>query len=165
MSRRADLHQRIQQGNCKDHQSQSWYFPSLIKNALLAAGTEPGTIEQYVSDGNLISTELDGTNWGISASIPAKYFANVKENSTLTFQTDACSDSSITDSLIQLFDGDWKKLSLTGTINKGTVSGQNISLPSKTGTFVYTIRIPEEVKNGLVIQCYGIKIRKVILTE
>lgn len=42
-----------------NRQTQTWYFPSLIKNALLAAGAKPGTINQYVPDGNLITSEID----------------------------------------------------------------------------------------------------------
>lgn len=148
-----------------NRQSQTWYFPSLIEKALIAAGSKPGVIKQFVPDGNLISSELDGIKWGISASISAKNFSKIKENSTLTFQTEPCSDSSIEDSIIQLFDGNWQKLSLTGNIDKGTISGQNIHLPTKTGTFIYTIKNPDELKNGLVIQCYGVKILKVVLSE
>lgn len=90
------------------------------------------------------------------------FFVELKK---LTFVTEPCSNSSIRNSIIQLFDGNWKPLTLSGSIDKGTVSGQNINLPSKTETFVYTIKDPLEVKNGLVIQCYGVKIIKITLTE
>lgn len=148
-----------------NRKSQTWYFPSLIQNALLAAGTEPGIINQYVSDGNLLSSEPDGTKWGISTSIAARYFANAKVNSKITFQVEPCSDPSIKDSVLQLFDKDWNKLILTGSIDKGMLENENIYLPSQTGTFVYTIKDPDEVKNGLVIQCYGIKLIRVSFTE
>lgn len=161
----------------------TWYFPTII-NAMSKAvynqsvtvesssesdsdtGTDT-TTENTTSDSELLSSALDGTEWGVNTTISA--ISSAIEGSTITFTTTAAS-SSTTDgtNIIQIFDvssGNWESFNLTGSLSGGSWSSNQIVADSSEGTVVWTLSSSDAStisSSGFAVQPYGIKITSIL---
>lgn len=145
----------------------TWYFPTII-NAMYSAtyGESTATTETTTSGTELLSSALDGTKWGVNATISA--ISSAAEGSKITFITEAASDTSATgtDKKLQIFNSSWKEF-VSGTVSGGTLDndGKTIELSSAEGTVEWTLSSSDAStvsSSGFAVQPYGIKITSIV---
>lgn len=133
-----------------------WYFPSLIKIAVKAAGGEYKSIEEFdpkfaygfdIENGIVILSHFDVDSWNKTHVIPSFFFEDLKEGSMIRIETSASISKDKNYRALSVRDTSWKELPrFTGTVvGDGSLYDNSLN-PSKDNAVYYWILSANDAK-------------------
>lgn len=128
-----------------------WYFPTLIRIAVMAAGTRPGLIEEYDSNYSygfnkvtaipLLDKPFDTESWSKSVLIKKELLRDVKEGSIICIETAPSKSKDKSYKSLSFRDKDWVSLKpFTGTVNgDGSIYNETVNPKSDNSIYYWVL--------------------------
>lgn len=134
----------------------NWYFPSLIKKAVKAAGGNYSRIEEFdpsyeygfdSENAFTVLTNFDVDSWNKTTTIPKEIFEDVKEGSIIRFETTGSISKDKNYRLLSFRNTSWKDLpEFTGSVRGDGSINKNAVTPTKDLAVYYWILSAEDAK-------------------
>lgn len=152
----------------------SWYFPTLIENAMKAVGISGYEIPEYDapapveiiwngdSAASVISNETLDTHWTAVHFAKSK-FTNAKKGSVIKF---VCSSTS--GGKIRLINDSWSVFYNQGSLKNATLSGDDFIVASGNVEVLYSLTEKDAAAwktSGLYFVCPDLKVTKILFQE
>jgi len=152
----------------------SWYFPTLIENAMKAVGVSGYEIPEYEapapveitwkgdSAATVISNETLDTKWN-AVNFAKSKFTNAKKGSVIKF---VCSSTS--GGKIRLINDSWSVVYNQGTLKNATLSGDDFIVASGNVEVLYSLTEKDAAawkSSGLYFVCPDLKVTKILFQE